>query len=139
MSTPANIVIKDEFRNGNVAIIYVHCDGYPSDLGVKISKFLDNTIIVNGIVKMKDNIISFNGMGDMAANMVKTFKKGNGGIYLESDVPEVDYIYTISWANVNKEYKISVCDDTNEPIFYGNLVGFKIWVEPIKLTIVPFI
>jgi hypothetical protein len=64
-----------------VVCMYRQFDGYPSGHGQELSDFLFDGKLVNGIpYGSKEKL--FNGMGCLAAQMIATFKKDSGGIYL---------------------------------------------------------
>jgi hypothetical protein len=112
MGTRALTVIKDEWENKEIVVMYCQFDGYPSYHGLRLGEFLKPFTITNGISAESDN--TANGMGCLSAQIIQYFKKeaGVGGIYLypagTRDCGE-EYIYTVSL----KEGKLHVtCRDT---------------------------
>ncbi len=85
----------------SVVNMYRQYDGYPQGHGVDLAEFLDDFNVVNGIcLKNWKNRKLANGAGCLAAQLVKHFKDGAGGIYLEqcNGVPGdfgENYIYTL--------------------------------------------
>jgi hypothetical protein len=61
--------------------MYRQFDGYPSGHGKELSDFLFDGELTNGI-PLGSQVKLFNGMGCLAAQMVASFKKNSGGIYL---------------------------------------------------------
>lgn len=67
-------------KKTKIVTMYRQYDGYPEGHGLELAEFLASGKMVNGI-GMEDQRV-FNGMGCLAAQCVKDFKDGAGGIYL---------------------------------------------------------
>ena len=67
-------------KKTKIVTMYRQFDGYPTGHGLELAEFLASGKMVNGI-GMEDQRV-FNGMGCLAAQCVKDFKDGAGGIYL---------------------------------------------------------
>jgi hypothetical protein len=95
MSTPATIKFYDD---GELLVnVYIHWDGYPSGAGLNLVRFLKKYTIVNGI-SMNETRIVANGMGCLAAQFIKEFKDGPGGLYIHhsTDVGDYDYVVQLN-------------------------------------------
>lgn len=74
-----------KFYDGNgstrtpIVTVYRQMDGYPSGHGLELAKFLKSKRIVNGLGNDTDVA---NGTGCLAAQFIKEFKDGPGGIYI---------------------------------------------------------
>ena len=86
--------------DGEEALVcmYRQYDGYPSGHGAELGEFLKDMTIVNGISVGNTRTIA-NGPDCLAAQMIAHFKKGPGGIYLQSVNSKqhdyVDYVYGV--------------------------------------------
>jgi hypothetical protein len=124
MGTRALTVIKDEWENKEIVVMYCQFDGYPSYHGLRLGEFLKPFTITNGISGEPAN--TANGMGCLSAQIIRHFKEKVGGIYLypagTRDVSE-EYIYTV----LLKEGKLHViCEDTYDKriLFAGTVDEF---------------
>jgi len=98
--------------------IYNHYDGYPSGLGVKLAKYLQDFTIVNGLTSGQG--IVANGMGCLAAQTVRYLKDEPGQIYLHKPGERdwEDYEYFI-WCKEGHGVWISIFDYEGNCIFVG--------------------
>ena len=101
------------------AQFYVHNDGYPSGLGVKLANFLDGYDIVNGLSGDYYGPIA-NGMGCLAAQTISYLKDGAGNVYLQKPQEKdwEDYEYFV-WVKDHAELWISIFDYNGNCIFVG--------------------
>ena len=98
--------------------IYNHYDGYPSGLGVKLAKYLQDFTVVNGLTSGQG--IVANGMGCLAAQTVRYLKDEPGQIYLHKPGERdwEDYEYFI-WCKEGHGVWISIFDYKGDCIFVG--------------------
>ena len=131
MGTRSLINIKDE-KGATIVTIYQQFDGYLSGVGVELKEFLSGKKLVNGYSGDTSKI--FNGMGDLAALVIKEFKRGVGGLYIyptgSENVGE-DYVYNIYQM---QEGLLHFSETSNIGIevlgiYKGDVSGF----DPIKL------
>jgi len=102
--------------------IYHHHDGYPEYLGVRLSKYLRDFKVVNGIGRKDEEQKLANGLGCLSAQIVSKFKNGPGGVYVDQHGTkrgDLDYIYYV-WATEGKDIWISIFDAwDNQCLFVG--------------------
>ena len=100
--------------DGEEALVcmYRQLDGYPSGHGAELGEFLKDMTIVNGISVGNTKTIA-NGPDCLAAQMVAHFKKGPGGIYLQSVNTKQDWIDYVYGVHVI-DYKIFVDIDDGD-------------------------
>lgn len=113
MSTRALTIFKDAERC--YAAVYRHDSGYINDgHGHELAQFLRGYTVTNGVRNGAGP--TANGAGCLAAQMVKVFKTGPGGLYLQdSQSPALaDYTYVVT-AEPNRAIDIKV-------LSYGALV-----------------
>jgi hypothetical protein len=102
-------------------------DGYPEKdgHGGDLANFLEDIRVVNGLSLSETGKVA-NGMGCLAAQMVKHFKNGPGGIYLTTsdDVQEFNYdVYE----------NALVVNDGSDMLFLGTWKQFIVWViDPVE-------
>lgn len=70
----------DKSTRTPIVTVYRQFDGYLSGHGLELAKFLKNKRIVNGLGG--DDTDVANGTGCLAAQFIKEFKDGPGGIYI---------------------------------------------------------
>jgi hypothetical protein len=79
-----------------IAVMYRHYDGYPTEHGQDLADFLKDFQVVNGYGSDTNKVA--NGMSCLTAQIVAHFKEGCGNIYLHPagtrDAGE-EFIYTI--------------------------------------------
>lgn len=97
--------------DGEEALVcmYRQYDGYPSGHGAELGEFLKDMTIVNGI-PVGNTMKIANGADCLAAQMIAHFKKGPGGIYLQSVNSKqdfIDYVYGV-YVNGLNGYEISI-------------------------------
>lgn len=88
---------KVETRDySNCIAMYRQYDGYPDGHGLELAEFLKPFTIVNGI-RLDETRQIANGLDCLAAQMIKHFKDGVGGIYLSATdwVDGLDYYYVV--------------------------------------------
>ena len=102
--------------------IYHHHDGYPEYLGVRLSEYLHDFKVVNGIGRKDEEQKLANGLGCLSAQIVSKFKNGPGGVYVDQHGTkrgDLDYIYYV-WATEGKDIWISIFDAwDNQCLFVG--------------------
>ena len=102
--------------------IYHHYDGYPEYLGVRLSEYLRDFKVVNGIGRKDEEQKLANGLGCLSAQIVSKFKNGPGGVYVDQHGTkrgDLDYIYYV-WATEGKDIWISIFDAwDNQCLFVG--------------------
>ena len=82
----------------NILCMYRQYDGYLSNYGMDLAKFLQDFIIVNGINSLTPKRAA-NGLGCLAAQLIEHFKNGIGNVYIyhpDSEDCGEEYTYTIS-------------------------------------------
>jgi len=97
MSTRSTTTIFDE-SNCPLLSFYRHCDGYFEGHGEELKQFLTDFKITNGIGGNDTNKVA-NGMGCLAAQIIKHFKLGVGGIYIINHTQREEYNYSIRLVN----------------------------------------
>lgn len=114
MGTRSITKVRDEDGN-TVCVMYRHMDGYVSEHGHELARFLiDGGPVLNGLQRKTQ----FNGAGCLAAQMVAHFKNGPGGIYLyPHDAADEEYTYVI---DARAEHDIVVTVHNREEIFKGS-------------------
>ena len=65
-----------------IALVYLQFDGYPNGHPLDTAKWLSRRRLTNGF-RIGEKLI-FNGAGCLAAQLIKKYKKGPGGCYIES-------------------------------------------------------
>ena len=107
--------------------MYRQYDGYPSGHGQELFDFLSPFTSVNGMSGSDTRKIA-NGAGCLAAQMIKHFKEGAGGIYMvktHTKLEDEDYGYEITITNV-RTISVVVRSDSGV-IFKGSLAEFGIF------------
>jgi hypothetical protein len=98
MGTRSLTIFKDE-KGEEIAVMYIHYDGYLHGYGKKLAEFLQDIEITNGIPFPVPDKKFANGMNCLAAQVVAHFKTGVGNVYLypagKCNIGE-DYIYEVS-------------------------------------------
>ena len=67
-------------RKQTITNIYFQFDGYPTGHPLDVAKWLSEHQVVNGFGSKDEKV--FNGAGCLAAQLIKKFKDGVGGIYI---------------------------------------------------------
>lgn len=122
---------------------YRQSDGYPEGHGADLAEFLAGLYIVNGM--SAETVNKANGMGCLAAQLVRRFKAGPGGIYIypagSKDCGEA-YTYNV---RIGKEVSIpngrgvreanmiemSVTDYDGKELFNGAPADFPAFVAAL--------
>ena len=98
MGTRSLTIVKTDYSDEDIIVMYRQMDGYPSGHGADLAAFLDGMKITNGI-SMRDTGRTANGFDCLAAQIVAHFKDGTGGIYLypsgSRDLGDA-YVYVIA-------------------------------------------
>lgn len=147
MGTRCITKVFDE-KGISLLAMYRQHDGYPAGHGSDLATFLQDLVIVNGMT-FRDPPKIANGAGCLAAQLVKHFKDGPGGIYLNptTDSGEgVSYLYEIHVRGVDrrpgeesKEQEpavdpilVKVSGYQQKPLFEGNRKEFLDFTENEK-------
>lgn len=96
MGTRSVTVFIDNERDTEkpLCAFYQQFDGYPSGYGKDLKDFLIGFTIVNGFSGDEGKIA--NGTSCLAAQVIKHFKEGVGGLYMTSIDDRQEYNYTIT-------------------------------------------
>ncbi len=111
-----------------IVTVYRHMDGYPSGHGLELAKFLKSKRIVNGLGN-DDNVA--NGTGCLAAQFIKEFKDGPGGIYIMlpgDHGQEYEYRVFVDESDFSVgcvTVKVYSCYNKNKLLFSGSVVEFE--------------
>ena len=121
-------------ENGKPLVtMYRHCDGYPSGIGAELFEFLDGKVVINGI-PMDPPEKAANGAGDLAAQLVASFKEGNGsplgGVYLlpinaGDHGQEYEYIIDVDDLSI----AVTVISTYGGQMFKGSVREFGAWLD----------
>ena len=120
MSTRSITILMD--GDTEIAVLYRHCDGYPTGQGADLLRILAGKKCVNGISGKGPQI---NGAGDMAAQVVAGLKGDSGGnFYLyppgTRDVWE-EYTYTVTYVGPGEAIRLVV--DGHRGRLYDGPIG----------------
>lgn len=91
-------LIKIHEKDTLLVVIYQQYDGYPSDVGNVLAKFLMKVKVGNGIVFREENeeYLFANGAGCLAAQFISHIKSGPGGVYIVSpDSEDEEWVYNV--------------------------------------------
>ncbi len=91
---------KGEKHRDLLLALYKQYDGYPEGgWGEELKEFIKNGVFVNGINEGKKGKkrFMFNGMGCFALQLVKEFKKEEGGLYATTERDSQEYNYVIDY------------------------------------------
>ena len=118
MSTRALVTFFNDDLDTKLVTIYKHYDGYPSNLGAILAKFLTGMKIVDGIsFKPSDQKVA-NGAGCLAAQFIALIKNSVGDVYItDEDIGDIEYFYHIK---INNGSIVVDVFDTYNNIFSGN-------------------
>lgn len=85
--------VSEEEKGTCLCAVYQQYDGYPEGVGYELASMLKDIEIVNGFSTGMKAGTHANGVGCLAAQFVKTYKQGLGGMYMttENDTQEYDY------------------------------------------------
>jgi hypothetical protein len=113
-----------------VVTMYRQMDGYPGGHGKDLINLLGKLTETNGISDMQSP--TFNGMGCLAAQIVKHFKDGVGGIYLVSPkgTHGAEYQYRVRSGGVGKPPLVEIYEGYDKrwkAIFNGTPAEFVDW------------
>lgn len=112
-----------------IMALYRQYDGYLSGMGKDLKGFLDDIVMVNGMMP-GDERRTANGMGCLAAQLVAYFKEKPGNFYLYPPSEDIDawqeYEYRIK--NSSEGLKISVRGHS-EQLYSGLVADF----DPMKV------
>ena len=107
-----------------ILTFYRQMDGYPSGHGKELFEFLDGMTIGNGLSGAAPKKFA-NGAGCLAAQMIKQFKDGAGGIYMMAPrvkLEDEDYGYEIT---VNENMTLTVVVKSYDgQVFKGSVAAF---------------
>jgi hypothetical protein len=121
-------------KPAKLVCMYRHMDGYPAGHGQELFKFLSGGKVINGL-GVGNPPKAWNGVGCLAAALVKHFKEGIGGVYLQP-TNTVDsgqeYEYRIYGGaddgspNLTVEVKYP---RTRKHLFQGTVEAFGEWLK----------
>ena len=102
--------------------MYMQYDNYPNGNPLLIAKYIASGKFVNGY-GVDDGSIVFNGMGCFIAQLIKEFKTGTGGLYIQSldsrlDSGE-DFTYDIIYNFDKKKVTMIAYDGMGKQLFKG--------------------
>ena len=129
----------DKVKKNKIVTMYRQYDGYPEGHGLELAEFLNSGKMVNGISCGETQRV-FNGMGCLAAQCVKDFKDGAGGIYLHRGGTTncwEDYRYEVIFdhkTNVLSMRCISVGLKSVREIFKGSPADFIAKYQKAEVT-----
>lgn len=93
-----------------IICMYRQMDGYPEGHGLELATFLAGITMVNGISSYDEPIA--NGAPCLAAQIVKQFKEGPGGIYLQVPREDIDadqeYTYKVIATAPHWDHKVKL-------------------------------
>lgn len=126
-----SIVKFFEKYNGKERPIVAVCqqyDGYLEGVGYQLYEYLSKKIIINGIGFDQYEDEYANGIDCLAAQFIRDFKRGAGGLYIAPvDCEDEDYNYDVIYDG--KEITIRVRRYDSEPFFCGNVKDFGHMIE----------
>jgi hypothetical protein len=104
MSTRSLTHIHEGKSKTPLLTFYRQCDGYPEGIGQELAEFLNGFTVVNGLGGQPGKIA--NGAGCLAAQLIKEFKGGPGGVY----------IYPAGSKNCGEDYTYRIRAEEAQPI-----------------------
>ena len=113
MSTRSITNIIDAFSSGTTCTFYKHFDGYPLGLGRKLLSLLKGKSIVNGKNKYYKKGVTYNGTSALAVDLMYYLSQESDDVYsIPTDSRDLgeEYIYEISWDDINCEFVVEVED-----------------------------
>jgi len=106
----------------DICLMYMQYDNYPDGNPLLIAKYITSGKFVNGY-GADDGSIVFNGMGCFIAQLIKEFKAGTGGLYIQPLDSRLqsseDYTYDIVYDFDTKKVTIKAYDWQDKLLFIG--------------------
>ena len=119
---------KDNGKEHPIVAVYQLYDGYLEGVGYQLYEYLSRKIIVNGMRFDQYEDEYANGIDCLAAQFIRDFKRGVGGLYIAPvDCEDEEYNYDVIYDG--KEITIRVRHYNSEPFFYGNVKDFGHMIE----------
>lgn len=119
---------NDNGKEHPIVAVYQQYDGYLEGVGYQLYEYLSKKIIVNGIRSDQYGDEYANGIDCLAAQFIRDFKRGVGGLYIAPvDCEDQEYNYDVIYDG--KEITIRVRYYNSEPFFYGNVKDFGHMIE----------
>lgn len=98
MSTSCTVKFVKEYDNDNqieLVNVYHHFNGYINGVGYQLAQWLMNKKLINGINQHTDGPDFANGADCLAAQYIRDFKLGVGGLYICAIDNVEDYNYRV--------------------------------------------